>query len=54
MGKDDKPRKSTDSNEPYDLSRRQFLKFTSATIVAGVARGIGGMPRISSGDGFPD
>jgi Asp-tRNA(Asn)/Glu-tRNA(Gln) amidotransferase A subunit family amidase len=54
MGKDDKPRKSTNSNEPYDLSRRQFLKFTSATIVAGVALGIGGMPRISSADGFPE
>ena len=54
MGNTDKPRKSIDSNEPNGLSRRQFLEFTSATIVAGVALGMRGASRQARAGSFSE
>ncbi|MHC4536839.1 MAG: amidase [Planctomycetota bacterium] len=42
------------SKEINDISRRQFLKLTGTTIVAGMTLGIGGIPQIANAGGFAD
>jgi amidase len=42
------------SKEISDISRRQFLKLTGSTIVAGMTLGIGGIPRLANAGDFVD
>ncbi len=37
-----------------DISRRQFLKLTGKTLVAGMTIGVGGLPRLARAGGFVD
>jgi len=42
------------NKEIGDLSRRQFLKLTGTSIVAGMTLGVGGIPRAANAGGFAD
>lgn len=42
------------NKEIGDLSRRQFLKLTGTSIVAGMTLGVGGIPRVANAGGFAD
>jgi Asp-tRNA(Asn)/Glu-tRNA(Gln) amidotransferase A subunit family amidase len=54
MKKNYKTSYHTEGQDKCDLSRRQFLRLSCATILSGMAFGVGGFPRVISAEDFPE